>query len=81
MGLINDKIKQFREQKNLSIEEVAERSGVSVDVLSAIEKGNETPSSAVIIKVSRALGLRVDTLLEVDSVLGPVFPLLKLVEL
>ena len=73
MGLINDKIKQFREQKNLSIEELAERSGVSVDVLSAIEKGNETPSSAVIIKVSRALGLRVDTLLEVDSVLGPVF--------
>ena len=62
MGLINEKIKQFREQKNLSIEELAERSGVSVDVLSAIEKGNETPSSAVIIKVSRALGLRVDTL-------------------
>ncbi len=72
MGLINEKIKQFREQKNLSIEELAERSGVAADMLSAIENGNEMPSSAVIIKVSRALGLRVDTLLEVDNVAGPV---------
>lgn len=72
MSLINEKIKQFREQKNLSIEELATRSGVSADVLSAIENGNDVPSSAIIIKVSRALGLRVDTLLEVDSVSGPV---------
>lgn len=72
MGLINEKIKQFREQKNLSIEELATRSGVGADVLSAIENGNEAPSSAIIIKLSRALGLRVDTLLEVDNVSGPV---------
>lgn len=72
MGLINEKIKQFREQKNLSIEELATRSGVSADVISAIENGNDVPSSAIIIKVSRALGLRVDTLLEVDNVAGPV---------
>lgn len=73
MGLINEKIKQFREQKNLSIEELATRSGVSADVLSAVENGNGVPSSAIIIKLSRALGLRVDTLLEVENVTGPVF--------
>ncbi len=72
MGLINDKIKQFREQKNLSIEELAERSGVGADVLAAIENGKDAPSSAITIKVSRALGLRVDTLLEVENVAGPV---------
>ena len=61
MGLINDKIKQFREQKNLSIDELAERSGIGAEVISTVEKGDEAPSSSVIIKLSRALGLRVDT--------------------
>ena len=72
MGLINEKIKQFREQKNLSIEELAERSGVNTNVLSAIENGNEAPSSENRRMVWRALGLRVDTLLEVSNVTGPV---------
>ena len=72
MGLINDKIKQFREQKNLSIDELAERSGIGAEVISTVEKGDEAPSSSVIIKLSRALGLRVDTLLEVDNISGPV---------
>ncbi len=66
------KIKGLRESKSLKVEEVAERSGLSVDQITAIEEGQYLPSLGPLIKVARALGVRLGTFLDDNDALGPV---------
>ena len=42
--VIGAKIKGIRESKNLSIEEISERSGLSVDQITSIENDEHLPS-------------------------------------
>ena len=48
------KIKSLRESKNLSVEEIAERSGLSVDQINNIENGQNLTSLVTLIKIERA---------------------------
>lgn len=66
------KIKGMRESKNISIEEIAERSGLSVEQVNAIESEENLPSLGPLIKVARALGVRLGTFLDDNDELGPV---------
>ncbi|MDL2222233.1 XRE family transcriptional regulator [Parabacteroides sp. OttesenSCG-928-N08] len=70
--IIGDKIKGLRETKQLTAEEVAKRSGLSVEQIERIESNVDFPSLAPLIKIARVLGVRLGTFLDDQSELGPV---------
>jgi len=70
--IIGGKIKGIRESRNLSIDDVAERSGVSIEQIERIESDIQLPSLAPLIKIARALGVRLGTFLDDHTELGPV---------
>lgn len=70
--IIGAKIQRIRESKNLTVQEVAERSGLSVDQIERIEGNIDFPSLAPLIKIARVLGVRLGTFLDDQTELGPV---------
>ncbi len=66
------KVKDIRERQNMSIEELAERSGVKLEVLQAMEDGDIIPSLTPLTKMARALGVRLGTFLDDAPQVGPV---------
>ena len=71
-SVIGSKIKAIRESKNISIEEISERSGLSTQQIESIENDQNLPSLGHLIKVARALGVRLGTFLDDNDELGPV---------
>jgi transcriptional regulator with XRE-family HTH domain len=57
------KVKSVRESKLINIETVAERTGLTVNQIEMIEKG-ESLSLSPLIKIARALGVRLGTFLD-----------------
>lgn len=70
--IVGFKIKGMRESKNLTVEEIAERSGLSVEQIRSIENDEYLPSLGPLIKIARALGVRLGTFLDDNDELGPV---------
>ena len=70
--IVGLKIKGIRETKNLSIEEIAERSGLSADQIRSIESDQNLPSLGPLIKIARALGVRLGTFMDDNDAIGPV---------
>lgn len=70
--IVGFKIKGIRESKNISVEEIAERTGLSVEQINSIESDQYLPSLGPLIKVARALGVRLGTFLDDNDDLGPV---------
>ena len=70
--IIGEKIKNVREMKNISIEEISERSGLSEEQILRIEGNEDFPSLAPLIKIARVLGVRLGTFLDDQQELGPV---------
>ena len=60
--ILGAKLKQLRNEKDLSLSDIATMSGVSVSYLSEIEKGKKYPAPATIIRLSRAIGVSFDEL-------------------
>lgn len=56
--IIGAKIKSIRESKQLSTQEVSERSGLSIEQIERIEGNIDFPSLAPLIKIARVLGVR-----------------------
>ena len=71
-SLIGHKIKGLRESKNLTVEEIAERSGLTVEQINSIENDVNLPSLAPLIKIARALGVRLGTFMDDNDALGPI---------
>ena len=71
-SLVGAKIKGIRETKNLTLEEIAERSGLSVEQITSIENDQNLPSLGPLIKIARALGVRLGTFMDDNDSLGPV---------
>ncbi|PKQ16992.1 MAG: DNA-binding protein [Actinobacteria bacterium HGW-Actinobacteria-7] len=69
---VGDKITTLRKSLSLSIEELAERCDCDAATIEQLEAGSIAPSLAPLIKITRALGVRLGTLLDDDSHLGPV---------
>lgn len=69
---VGSKIKAIREAKSITIEQVAERSGLSFGQIERIETDASLPSLAPLIKVARVLGVRLGTFLDDSDHLGPV---------
>ena len=70
--IVGKKIKSIRESKNISIEELSERSGLTTIQLTSIEESENLPSLAPLIKIARVLGVRLGTFLDDNDELGPV---------
>jgi transcriptional regulator with XRE-family HTH domain len=70
--VIGSKIRNLRLTKELSLEDVAERSGLSVAQLERIEGDADLPALAPLVKIARALGVRLGTFLDDQPGLGPV---------
>ena len=70
--IVGFKIKGIRESKNLTVEEIAERSGLTTEQISSIENDQYLPSLGPLIKIARALGVRLGTFLDDNNELGPV---------
>jgi len=69
---VGEKIKQIREMRKVSLEELAERSGMDITMVQKIEDGKNVPSLAPLIKIARALGVRLGTFLDDSDSYGPV---------
>lgn len=64
MGLLGERIKILRTEKELTISELAEKAGVAKSYLSSIERNKQTnPSIQFIEKISEALGVSVNDIL------------------
>lgn len=69
--LIGERIASLRSVKNITSGDLALKAGLSVDQLDHIETGKSIPSLGVLIKISRALGLRLGTILDDADKEGP----------
>ena len=56
--IVGEKIKALREDKSISIEELAQRSGLAIEQIERIENNIDIPSLAPLIKIARVLGVR-----------------------
>ena len=70
--VIGTKIQNIRASKQLTIEDVCERSGLSREQVEEIENNEDVPSLAPLIKIARALGVRLGTFLDDETGREPV---------
>ena len=67
-----ERIAELRNTYSISRETLAERSGIPVELIAKIEDQGHIPDLSPLIKISRALGVRLGTLLDDHEQLGPV---------
>ena len=70
--IVGEKIKALRENKSITIEELAQRSGLAVEQVERIEGNIDLQSLAPLIKIARVLGVRLGTFLDDQDETGPV---------
>lgn len=69
---IGAKVKLIRETRKISVEDVSERTNLSVELIESIENGSLVPSLTPLIKIARVLSVRLGTFMDDDENLGPV---------
>ena len=69
--IVGEKIKGLREDKSITVEELAQRSGLAVEQIERIENNIDLPSLAPLIKIARVLGVRLGTFLDDNDETGP----------
>lgn len=70
---LGSKITTLRQAHHLSQQDLADRCDCEVSVIEGLEAGELPPSLAPLIKITRALGVRLGTLMDDDENLGPVY--------
>ena len=68
---VGDRIREIREARTLTQDQLADRSGVSKGFLSDIENGKRNPSSEYVLKIANALGASIDYLLRGEEATQP----------
>jgi len=66
-GALGDRVRNLREAMDLSLRDLAERSGVSAPMLSQVERGETSPTLAVAEKIAAGLELTLSQLLRLDE--------------
>src|SRR6185503_20345080 len=64
---VGSRIRALREAMDLSLRDLAERSGVSAPMLSQVERGETSPTLAVAAKIAAGLELSLSQLLRLDE--------------
>ncbi len=72
MSAVTEKIKMLCADRNMSVEELAEGSGLTLDQVNRICESDRIPSLSPLIKIARALGVRLGTFLDDSEEMGPV---------
>jgi len=63
-GKLGERIKTYRERLGMTVDVLEQQSGVSADVITAIESGDVYPVLGVMLKLSRSLGQRLGTFMD-----------------
>ena len=66
-GSVGARVKSLREAMDLSLRDLAERSGVSAPMLSQVERGDTSPTLAIAEKIASGLDLTLSQLLRLDE--------------
>jgi transcriptional regulator with XRE-family HTH domain len=69
---IGGKIETLRSLKRIRLQDLAAKAGLSSNQMNLIETGKSIPSLGVLIRIARALGIRLGTLLDDAEKEGPV---------
>ncbi|MDR2086386.1 MAG: XRE family transcriptional regulator [Dysgonamonadaceae bacterium] len=69
---VRNRIKMLRESRAITLEEMADRSGLDAEQINRIENDIDFPSLAPLIKIARVLGVRLGTFLDDRDESGPV---------
>jgi transcriptional regulator with XRE-family HTH domain len=72
MSAVTEKIKMICADRNMSVEELAAGSGLTVEQVNRICGMDIIPSLSSLIKIARALGVRLGTFLDDSEEMGPV---------
>jgi XRE family transcriptional regulator, regulator of sulfur utilization len=67
MATIGHRIRTLRQKRELSLETLAERSGVSISMLSTVERGQKVPSILVMSQIATALDTSIGRLLDEET--------------
>src|SRR3984885_12578114 len=67
INAVGMRVKALREAMDLSLRDLAERSGVSAPMLSQVERGETSPTLQVAAKIATGLELRLSQLLRLDE--------------
>lgn len=71
LNTIGSKIRKFREERSLSLEELASETALLPQQLEMIESGEHKPSMAMLYRIAQALKLRPGTILDGEENRGP----------
>jgi transcriptional regulator with XRE-family HTH domain len=64
-------LREFRQAKGLSQEQLAEIAGLDRSFVSLVERGIQSPNILILLKLAEVLGVRASTLIErTEEVLG-----------
>ena len=66
-GAVGERVRNLREAMDLSLRDLAERSGVSAPMLSQVERGETSPTLAVAERIAAGLDLTLSQLLRLDE--------------
>ncbi len=71
-GSIGHKIKKFRELEDITLSDLAKRSGLDQEFIQSVEEEEVYPSLGPLLKISRGLGTRLGTFLDDTVTQDPV---------
>lgn len=81
LAVIGETLRAERNERGLTLRQVAEGAHVSVSYLAEIERGEKDPSSRVLESIAGGLGMEVsDLLIRVALALGPAAPVSPVAE-
>lgn len=63
MSQVATRLKEVREEKNFTIEAVAEKSGIAIEELQAFEEGSKLPDAGTLMQLSKAYEMSIDRIL------------------
>jgi len=63
-GKVGARIKKMLTEKNINVDQLAQQTGLNIDFLNQIQKEDAFPSLGPMLKIARALGVRLGTLLD-----------------
>lgn len=66
-ALIAKRVRSLRKQRGYALEALAERSGVSRSMISLVERGESSPTAAILNKLADALGVSLASLFSVEA--------------
>ena len=67
IAAVGPRVKALREAMDLSLRDLAERSGVSAPMLSQVERGETSPTLQIASRIASGLDLRLSQLLRLDE--------------